>query len=59
MEQEKSQQEIIKDLKKVPRPEFNPWPTNMEKWIAQTFHDIDADYIPGFDDGEAPAGAQW
>jgi hypothetical protein len=32
-------------------------PTNVEKWSAQKFHGIDADYIPGFDDGEQPQGA--
>lgn len=59
MEQEKTPEEIIKGLKKVPRPKFNPWPTNMEKWKAQVFDGIDADYLPGVDDGEPPKGVQW
>lgn len=50
--EEKTQEEIIKGLKKVRRP--NPWPTNKDKWKAQVFGGMDADYIPGFDDGEEP-----
>jgi hypothetical protein len=35
-----------------PREQNEP-PTNKDKWNAQR-RGIDADYIPGFDDGEQP-----
>jgi hypothetical protein len=39
-----------KDLKAQPQPRKEP-PTNKEKWLAQA-RGMDADYIPGLDDGE-------
>jgi hypothetical protein len=40
------------DLKAQPHPRIEP-PTNKDKWIAQ-LRGMDADYIPGYDDGEVP-----
>jgi hypothetical protein len=39
------------------KPERKEPPTNTQKWAAQKFSGIDADYIPGFDDGETPREA--
>jgi hypothetical protein len=41
-----------KDLKAVPQTRKEA-PTNKDKWLAQK-RGIDADYIPGYDDGEVP-----
>jgi|HubBroStandDraft_5_1064220.scaffolds.fasta_scaffold1954394_2 hypothetical protein len=40
------------DLKTAQRSRKEP-PTNKERWAAQA-RGIDADYIPGYDDGEWP-----
>jgi hypothetical protein len=40
------------DLKTQPMPRNEP-PTNYERWLAQK-RGIDADFIPGYDDGEVP-----